>query len=115
MGILCYKENKESEIIAGICLSEIVEEKNDIKAKNINDRKNNIIVFNFKSRFEQKKIINNEEHKIKNKITIKNINRRTSLINKYKLNEDKFEKFIKFTHMNKIISSTTNTNSFLKQ
>ena len=110
MGILCYNKNKNIEIISGIHLSEMKEETNNNNIKNIN---NNIIIFNFKSRFEQKKISGDEEHKIKNKNTIKNINRRTSLINKLKLHEDKIEKFIKFTHMNKIISSTTN--SFFKQ
>ena len=60
------------------------------------------------------KIIKDEEVlKIKNKNTIKNIKRRISLINRYKFHEDKLEKFIKFTHMNKIVSSTTN--SIMKQ
>ena len=114
MGNLCYRENKEAVIISGIHLSETKEEKNNKKENNSNNINNNkIVVFNFKSRFAQKKLVNDEVHKIKNKNTIKNINRRTSLINKYKLNEDKFEKFIKFTHFNKNISSTTN--SFLKQ
>ena len=111
MGNLCYKENKNIEIVSGMNLSQIKEEKDDNEVKDI--KNNNIIIFNFQSRFDQKKITGDEEHKIKNKNTIKNINRRASLINKLKLHEDKLEKFIKFTHTNKIISSTTN--SFFKQ
>ena len=114
MGAICCSEKKEEIIIKieSIQLSQIKEEKEesivDDKNKINND---NIIVVNLKSTFNKKTI--KQEPKIKNKNTIKNINRRIYLINKYKFSDDKFEKYIKFTHMNKIISSTTN--SFSKQ
>ena len=113
MGILCYNSIKESQIISEIHLTEKEEQNNDNDNKNINNINNNIIVFNLKSRFDHKKIKDEENIDIKNRNTIKNIKRRISLVNKYKFHEDKLEKFIKFTHMNKIISSTTN--SIMKQ
>ncbi len=110
MGTICCSEKKEQLIIKieSIKLSQIKEEKEESNEDDINKIKNdNIILFNLKSTFN-KKIIK-QEPKIKNKNTIKNINRRIYLMNKYKFTDDKFEKYIKFTHLNKIISSTTNS------
>ena len=114
MGSICCCEKKEKIINKkeSVQLSQIKEEKEESIVDDVNKLNNdNIIVVNLKSTFN-KKIIK-EEPKIKNKNTIKNINRRIYLMNKYKFTDDKFEKYIKFTHMNKIISSTTN--SFSKQ
>ena len=114
MGILCYDALKEPQFISEIHLTEKEEQKESNDNKDINDiNNNNIIVFNLQSRFTNKIIKDEEVLKIKNKNTIKNIKRRISLINRYKFHEDKLEKFIKFTHMNKIVSSTTN--SIMKQ
>ena len=113
MGILCYDALKEPQFISEIHLTEKEEQKESNDYKDINDINNNIIVFNLQSRFTNKIIKDEEVLNIKNKNTIKNIKRRISLINRYKFHEDKLEKFIKFTHMNKIVSSTTN--SIMKQ
>ena len=113
MGTDCCYENKDQKIISGIHLSEIEEEKNDSNDKSVNISQNNIIVFRLDSRFNHKKLFDDKEQNIKNKSTMKRYNKRINLINKYKYKEDKFEKFIKFTHFNKIVSSTTN--SLIKQ
>lgn len=113
MGTVCCYFNKGTISIPEIKFGEHVEDINNINDKSLNISNNNITIFNLNSRFNHKKIFNEEERNIKNKNTNKNINRRINLINRYKFNEDKLDKFIKFTHLNKIISTTTN--SFVKQ
>ena len=121
MGNICCDLSRK-QIIVTSQLGKKEEEKDDIEDNNlsinninnniiINDSnmKNNIIVFNINSKFNQKEETVNEKQRIKNKNTIKNINRRIYLDKKYKFADDKFEKHIKFTHFNKIISSTTNS------
>ena len=121
MGSICCDEHKKQIVPKDtLHLIKIDEEKDDIENNNIininnisnnnTNNKNNIIVYKFNSIFKNQG--GNEEQNIKNKNTIKNINRRMYLIKKYKFVDDKFEKHIKFTHFNKIISSTTN--SFIK-
>ena len=127
MGNICFccnKKEKQMIINEALKLSKIGEEKKDIEnnnknndiinnnGKSNNNLKENIIIYQLNSKFNQKEVTVNEEQKIKNKNTIKNINRRIYLIQKYKFTNDEFEKHIKFTHFNKIISSTTN--SFIK-
>ena len=111
MGIICCYEKNQTLIINGVHLSEIKEEKDEINEINDNKINNNdnIIVYKLNSRFNSKKECFENERIIKHKITIKYMNKRSNLINKYKFKEDKFEKFIKFTHLNQIVSSTTNS------
>ena len=109
--ICCAKKEKIEEIVdCDINASEIKKEDSNIIIKS-GKKNNNIydtIVFNFQSKFNQ----NNESinhNNIQNKITIRNMNRRKSLLNKYKITEEKLEKYIKFTNINKNISTTTNS------
>ena len=125
MGNVCCDKNiKFIFINETFPLSKIEEAKNNFENvtknndiinnddKNSNNIKDKIIEYQLNSKFNIKEETVNGEQKIKNKNTIKNINRKSYLVKKYKFADDKIEKHIKFTHFNKIISSTTN--SFIK-
>ncbi len=107
----CEKKEKMEEIVnCDIDASEIKKEDDNINIKSGKNNNNIIdtIVFNFQSKFNQyNESINHNI--IQNKITIRNMNRRKSLLNKYKITEEKLEKYIKFTNINKNISTTTNS------
>ena len=107
--IYCYKIEKIEKVVSiEVNISRDKQEENNINIKSSENNSNNTIIFNFHSKFNNNKF-NFKENSIKNKNTIKKMNRRKSLLNRYKYTDDKFDKYIKFTNINKNVSVTTNS------